>query len=178
MSWLPCFPLFAAPTRAAALTGALLLTLGACAAETDGPSARACERLADGDLPSLLGGQIQKPVQRVDDAPERAIYLSTCQVRRVHGPRRLSLMLREQRRPNMPLAAEQIRRLKESLSRDARGDPGWRDVAGLGEAAAWSPALRQLIMIDDEGRRSFILSIGPGGDPFTVAEAAARAALD
>lgn len=149
-----------------------------CADSADGPSARACARLADADLPSLLGGQIQPPEERVDDAPDRRIYISTCTVRRVHGRRTLSLMLREQRRPDMPLASEQLRRLQESLARDAPGDLAWVALSGIGEAASWSARIRQLIVIDDEGRRTFMLSVGPGGDPLVVAQAAARAALD
>lgn len=160
-----------------AASAALCALLAACGAGGAGPSARACERLADADLPSLLGGQIRPPVQAVDDAAERGIYLSTCSVRRVHGSRRLALLFREHLRPEQPLASEQVRRMKESLSRDLAQEPSWREIDTLGEAAAWSPELRQLIVVDDEGRRSFLFSLSDGGDPEAIAVAAARAAL-
>ncbi|MEO1329090.1 MAG: hypothetical protein AAFW46_05470 [Pseudomonadota bacterium] len=161
----------------AALAIAGCLALLGCGSSAEGPGPRACERLAKADLPSLLGGQIRPPEQRIDDATERRIYISTCSVRRLHGARSLSLFLREHRRPDLPIASEQIRRMTEGLSRDALSS-AWLDIEGLGEAAAWEPNLRQLVFVDDEGRQAFILSIGPGGDPLVIARAAAEAVLN
>lgn len=161
----------------------LLWMVGCTGGETEDvhvePLSHACEILEQVDTEALVGfasARVQPEEERNDEFDVR---ISQCDHYGDDMTQRFSFVVRQDfSNRKIKSGQEQLAELREKLGEFAQDGVDWRNVEGLGEAAAWNGTANQLTIYEDKGHTTLAFSVYGTDDPELKALDLAREALE
>ena len=146
-------------------TLSVLMLIGGCTeGETEDiqiePLAHACEILKRVDASTLAGFESERVQPSEEHNDQYQVRISQCDHYGNDVSQRFSLVVRQDfSNRKLKPGREQLAELREKLVEFANNSVEWRDIEGLGEAAAWNGTANQLTIYEDRGHTTLAFSV-------------------
>lgn len=160
----------------------LALTAGCTEVETEDivvePLAHACELLERVDAQQLAGFESERIQPSEERNDQYQVRISQCDHYGQDVSQRFSLVVRQDfSNRKLKPGSEQLAELRDKLVEFANNGVEWRDIDGLGEAAAWNGTANQLTIYEDKGHTTLAFSVYGTGDDLNKALDLAHATM-
>lgn len=120
----------------------------------------ACEAISGVEPETILGEPVNDVQEMRNDNPTHKVYIRHCYKYSESGRDKQYGVMIQQDLSDRPVksAAEQLQAIKQNAA-DHGARSVFKDVPGLGEAAAWNEMMHQMVVIDDEGRTVYRFNV-------------------